>query len=74
MVCLQLGPLAERLRRVGYLPRELIQRADQVMYSAKNEHASSVRAVAFRLDAGKLVEVFGCESAAQMGNRTEPLV
>jgi hypothetical protein len=44
------------------------------MYSAKNEHASSVRAVAFRLDAGKLVEVFGCESAAQMGNRTEPLV
>jgi diguanylate cyclase (GGDEF)-like protein len=74
MVCLQLGPLAERLRRVGYLARELIQRADQVMYSAKNEHAASVRAVAFRLDAGKLVEVFGCESAAQTGNRTEPLV
>ena len=40
----------------------------------KAEHAASVRALAFRLDAGILVEVFGWESAAQTGNRTDPLV
>ena len=72
MVCVQLGPLPERQSHAGHVAAELVQRADQLMYAAKNEHASTVRALALRVHNGELTELFGWESAARADDPTEP--
>jgi diguanylate cyclase (GGDEF)-like protein len=65
MVCVQLGPLPERQLYAGRFAAELVQRADQLMYAARNEHAPTVRALALRAHNGELIELFGWESAAR---------
>jgi GGDEF domain-containing protein len=72
MVCVQLGPLPERQSHAGHFAAELVQRADQLMYAAKNEHASTVRALALRVHNGELIELFGWESAARAEDPAEP--
>ena len=72
MVCVQLGPLPERQTYARQFATELVQRADQLMYAAKNEHAPTVRAIALRAHSGELIELFGWESAARAEDRTEP--
>jgi hypothetical protein len=42
------------------------------MYAAKNEHASTVRALALRVHNGDLIELFGWESAARAEDPIEP--
>jgi hypothetical protein len=61
MVCLQLGPLVKRQPHAGRLAAELIQRADKLMYYAKNERATRVRSIRVRLDDGELIELGGSE-------------
>ena len=72
MVCVQLGPLAERQLYAGRFAAELVQRADQLMYAAKNEHAPTVRALALRAQSGELIELFGWESAARAEDPPQP--
>lgn len=62
MVCLQLGPLVARQPRAGMLAAELIDRADELMYCAKNERDTRVRSIRVRLDDGKLIELGGSEN------------
>ncbi len=62
MVCLQLGPRAERQPRARKLAAELIQRADELMYCAKSERGTRVRSIRVRLDDGGLIELGGSEN------------
>jgi diguanylate cyclase (GGDEF)-like protein len=57
VVCLRLGPIAERRGVARKLAAELIQWADRLMYSAKEERASHVYPVCVRVEEGELVEV-----------------
>lgn len=72
MVCVQLGPLPQRQVYAGQFAVELVQRADQLMYAAKHEHAPTVRALALRAHGGELIELFGWESAARAEVPAEP--
>ncbi len=57
IVCLSLGPVAER-RGVGRkLAAELIQHADTLMYDAKGEQADHAYASAVRVEDGALVDM-----------------
>ena len=49
----------------GRFATELVQRADQLMAAVTNEDAPTVRALALRVHNGKLIELFGWESAAR---------
>jgi len=59
VVCLRLGPVAERRRVARQLAAELIQRADMLMYEAKSRQSDSVYATAVEVRDGKLVEIVG---------------
>jgi diguanylate cyclase (GGDEF)-like protein len=57
VVCLQLGPVADRRGVARKLAAELIHRADQLMYDAKTRKASHVHQTAVRVENGALVEI-----------------
>jgi diguanylate cyclase (GGDEF)-like protein len=57
VVCLWLGPVAERRFIARRLAADLIQRADMLMYEAKGERASHIYLLRVRVDNGALVEV-----------------
>ena len=59
VVCLHLGPVAERRGVARKLAAELIHRADQLMYTAKAEKASHVHPIAVRVLNGAPVEMPG---------------
>ncbi len=57
VVCLAMGPVAERRSIARRLAGELIDRADKLMYDAKGERASHAFTMRVRLDHGRLVEM-----------------
>jgi diguanylate cyclase (GGDEF)-like protein len=57
VVCLHLGPVAERRGVARKLAAELIHRADQLMYDAKTSKAAHVFPTAVRVENGALVEL-----------------
>jgi GGDEF domain-containing protein len=57
VVCLSLGLLAERRFVARRLTAALIQRADQLMYAAKGQHASRVHLVRAKVVNGELVDI-----------------
>lgn len=59
IVCLRLGPVAERRGVARKLAAELIQRADKLMYDAKSEQSEHVHSAAVRVAEGELVDVSG---------------
>src|SRR5919109_3168766 len=59
IVCLRLGPVAERRGVARKLAAELIQRADTLMYNAKGKRANHVHSTAVGVDRGELVEIPG---------------
>jgi len=72
MVCVQLGPLPKRQLYAARFATELVQRADQLMATVKNEETPTVRALALRVHNGELIELFGWESAARAEDPAEP--
>jgi diguanylate cyclase (GGDEF)-like protein len=59
VVCLRLGPVAERRGVARQLAAELIQRADMLMYKAKGSRSDRVNATAVAVENGDLVDVTG---------------
>jgi diguanylate cyclase (GGDEF)-like protein len=59
IVCLRLGPVAERRGVARKLAAELIQHADKLMYDAKGQHAECVFTAAVRVENGELVDIPG---------------
>ena len=59
IVCLRLGPIAERRGVARKLAADLIHHADTLMYDAKGEQADHVHASAVRVGNGSLVEIPG---------------
>jgi diguanylate cyclase (GGDEF)-like protein len=59
VVCMHLGPVAERRGVARKLAAELIHRADQLMYNAKAQKAERTHPVAVRVVDGALVETPG---------------
>jgi diguanylate cyclase (GGDEF)-like protein len=59
IVCLRLGPVAERRGVARKLAAELIQRADKLMYEAKSHHSPHVYSAAVRVENGDLIEMPG---------------
>lgn len=59
VVCLQLGPVAERRGFAKQVASELIQRADTLMYEAKSQRSAHVHAAAVAVLDGTLVDVTG---------------
>ena len=57
VVCLAMGPVADRRSIARKLAGELIDRADKLMYDAKGERASHAFTMRVRLDKGRLVEI-----------------
>ena len=57
VVCLRLGRVAERQFIARRLAAGLIQRADKLMYEAKNERASHIYLMRLRVEHGDLVEI-----------------
>ena len=57
VVCLQLGPIAERRGVARKLAAELINRADTLMYGAKGKRAEHVYATAVQIQNGQLAEL-----------------
>ena len=57
VVCLRLGPVAERRGVARKLAAELIHHADTLMYDAKGKRAEHVYATAVRVEHGELVEI-----------------
>jgi diguanylate cyclase (GGDEF)-like protein len=57
VVCLRLGPVAERRSTARQLAAELIHRADALMYEAKSQHAQRVYAGALAIVDGTLVDL-----------------
>jgi diguanylate cyclase (GGDEF)-like protein len=57
VVCLRLGPVAERRGVARQLAADLIQRADILMYEAKGNRSTRVHATAVTVEAGKLVDI-----------------
>jgi diguanylate cyclase (GGDEF)-like protein len=56
VVCLRLGPVAERRGAARHLAAELIQRADILMYEAKSNRSDRVHAAAVVVVDGRLAE------------------
>ncbi len=59
VVCLRLGPVAERRGVARKLAADLIHRADQLMYNAKGKRSDHVHPSAVRVHNGDLVEITG---------------
>jgi diguanylate cyclase (GGDEF)-like protein len=57
VVCLRLGPVAERRGVARKLAAELIHRADTLMYDAKGRRSDQVHPSAVRVENGELVEI-----------------
>jgi diguanylate cyclase (GGDEF)-like protein len=57
VVCLHLGPVAERRGVARKLAAELIQTADKLMYDAKSGQSDHVHSAAVRVDQGRVVEI-----------------
>jgi len=57
VVCLLMGPVAERRSAARQIANELLQRADKLMYDAKGERASHAFTTRVRLEHGELVEI-----------------
>ena len=57
VVCLRLGPVAERRGVARKLATELIHRADTLMYGAKGTRSTSVHSTAVRVERGSLVDI-----------------
>ena len=57
VVCLRLGRVAERRFAARGLSAALIERADKLMYDAKNERASHIYMMRMRVEDGDLVEI-----------------
>ncbi len=56
VVCLRLGPIAERRPIARRLAQALVARADTLMYKAKGEHADQVYLVKARVENGTLTD------------------
>src|SRR5688572_22290456 len=61
VVCLKLGPVAERRHIARQLAHDLLARADKLMYEAKGEHATHVYPLRVRIEHGQLREMEGDE-------------
>ena len=57
VVCLLMGPVADRRSAARQIANELLQRADKLMYDAKGERASHAFTTRVRLEHGELVEI-----------------
>jgi Mg/Co/Ni transporter MgtE len=57
VVCLWLGRVAERRFVARRLAAELIQRADRLMYEAKDQRANHIYLARVKIDSGALVEI-----------------
>jgi diguanylate cyclase (GGDEF)-like protein len=57
VVCLRLGPVADRRLAARRLADGLIQRADELMYAAKGRQSTHIHFVCVRLENGELVEM-----------------
>jgi diguanylate cyclase (GGDEF)-like protein len=57
VVCLRLGPVAERRGVARKLATELIHRADTLMYGAKNSQSTRVHSTTVRVQGGSLVDI-----------------
>jgi GGDEF domain-containing protein len=57
VVCLHLGPVAERRGVARKLAAELIHRADQLMYDAKGRKADRVHPLAVEVQNGALIDI-----------------
>ncbi len=64
VVCLRLGPIAERRGVARRLAAELIQRADTLMYEAKTRQSGRVHATAVAIENAVLVDI---DAGAQRG-------
>jgi diguanylate cyclase (GGDEF)-like protein len=62
VVCLRLGPVAERRGMARQLAAELIQRADTLMYEAKSRRSDRVHTTAVAIENGALVDITGRRS------------
>ena len=62
VVCLRLGPVAERRGVARQIAAELIQRADTLMYEAKTRRSERVHATAVAVEGGALVDITGSGS------------
>jgi diguanylate cyclase (GGDEF)-like protein len=70
VVCLRLGPVAERRGVARQIAAELIQRADTLMYEAKTRRSERVHATAVAVERGALVEITGSGSSPKrLANR-----
>jgi diguanylate cyclase (GGDEF)-like protein len=67
VVCLRLGPVADRRGVARQLAAELIQRADVLMYEAKTRRSERVHACAVAVENGVLIDIAGPEK--RMGGR-----
>ncbi len=56
VVCLRLGPIAERRPIARRLAQALVARADTLMYEAKGQRADHVYLVKARVEGGALVD------------------
>ena len=57
VVCLRLGPVAERRGVARKLAAELIHQADTLMYDAKGRRSNRVHPIAVKVENGELVEI-----------------
>jgi diguanylate cyclase (GGDEF)-like protein len=63
MVCLLLGPVANRRPIAQQLAHDLLAGADRLMYEAKGERATHVARLRVRIEGGALVDILPSESA-----------
>jgi GGDEF domain-containing protein len=62
VVCLRMGPVAERRGVARQLAAELIQRADTLMYEAKSRQSGRVHVTAVAVQNGTLLDITGARS------------
>lgn len=70
VVCLALGRIADRRFIARQLAADLIQRADQVMYEAKGQHANHIYLVRAAIGDGRLIDVKDEETTVSPLSRT----
>jgi diguanylate cyclase (GGDEF)-like protein len=66
VVCLRLGPVAERRGVARQLAAELVKRADTLMYNAKSNRSTCVHATAVTVEHGKVVEITDSEPSSSV--------
>jgi GGDEF domain-containing protein len=72
VVCLWLGAVAGRRLIARRLSGGLIQRADKLMYQAKQERAGHIRLECLQVENGDLVELHGDETISPAAPRRSP--